>query len=211
MIRIFQLLVIVLVATFAAILGIGQVCGRYQIHIKVSDSASHLIKNADVKLSPITTDETRGKQFVRDTSDPSTFAVTFTEGDSFLSFHMVTVSAPGFDPAELKVMFVSCQGRTIDVQLQKARSGEKPIWHFENQLTVEAEGPDGKWAEGVTLRITNADTSEVVFDQKMNLGYRSQSLQNGTYLIELKAADGQMLTSTVDLTVLEDRSLKFKF
>ena len=189
----------------------AQVCGRYQIHVKVSNSASHPIKNADVKLSPITTDETRGKQFVRDTSDPSTFAVTFTEGDNLLAFHMLTVSAPGFDPAELKVMFVSCQGRTIEVQLQKERSGEKPVWHFENQLTVEAAGPDGKWAENVTFRITNADTSEVVSDKKVDLGYQSLYLPNGTYLITLKAADGQMLTSTVDLTVLEDRDLKFKF
>ena len=189
----------------------GQVCGKYHIRVKVSDSGSHPIKNADVKLSPITTDETRGKQFGRDASDPSTFSVTFTEGDDLLAFHLVTVSAPGFDPAEIKVMFVSCQGCTIEVQLQKARSGEKPVWHFENQLTVEVDGPDGKWAEGATLRITNADTSEVVFDQKMNLGYQSLHLPNGTYLIVLKAADGQMLTSTVDLTVLEDRSLKFKF
>ena len=189
----------------------AQVCGRYQIHVKVSDSTSHPIKNADVKLSPITTDETRGKQFVRDASDPSTFSVTFTEGDDLRAFHMLTVSAPGFDPAELKATFVSCEGRTITVGLQKASSGEKPVWHFDNHLTVEADGPNGRWAENVTFRITNADTSEVVSDKKLDLGYQSLYVPNGTYLITLKAADGQMLTSTVDLTVLEDRALKFKF
>jgi hypothetical protein len=189
----------------------AQACGAYYVHVKVTDNSSHPLKNAEVKLSPITKDETHGKQFVKDTDDPSAFTIKLTEGESLTAFHKLSVTAPGFDPAELQVTFLSCSKRSLVVELQKPGTNARPVWHFENDLTAEAEGPDGQWIKDVTLRITNADTSEVVFDQKLDRGYQGLTLPNGTYLVEFKDPSGQLRTASVDLTALENRQVKLKF
>jgi hypothetical protein len=189
----------------------AQACGRYHITVKVVDSASHPVQNADVKLSPIAKDETRGNQFAGDADDQSSFGIAFDEGVSLFSFHKLTVTAPGFDPADLKVTFISCQSQLLNIQLQKSGSAAKPVWQFENRLTLETEGADGQWVKNVTLKVTNADTGAAVFYQKLDLGYQSLTLPNGTYLVEFKDPTGRTQTASVDLTALQDQTVKLKF
>src|ERR1043165_1308844 len=86
----------------------AQACGAYYISVSVRDSAGKAVNNAKVDLKPIQKDESGGKNFVRDTNDPSIHSLQLSEGQIATFFHKIVVSAPGFSPAEVQMKFLSC-------------------------------------------------------------------------------------------------------
>ena len=78
----------------------AQLCGKYKVTIEVLDENDKPINNAVVQFLPITKDETRGKQFVREENDLSKFSVEYFEGQSISKFHKLIVSADGYKAAE---------------------------------------------------------------------------------------------------------------
>ena len=83
----------------------GQACGRFRIEIVVQTETGKPLETAVVQFLPITKDETRGRQFVRDETERSRFSIEFIEGQSVREFHRLIVSADGYKRAENEIKF----------------------------------------------------------------------------------------------------------
>lgn len=183
----------------------GQACGKYYISVAVQDEAGKPIANADVRLSSITVDETRGKNFVRGTKDPFLYTIDYTEGYSFKEFHKLGVSAQGYKNTENKVKFLSCDSRKILVNLATTDSKTASVWHFENSVHVEAIGPDGKDVDGAKLIVINGKDRE---DIDMKFGNAFFDIKNGEYTFRIEAPGYETTEEKVDLRAFSTKLVK---
>jgi len=198
---------VLLVVFFALISSTnGQACGRYYITVSVQTLDGKPIKTARVDLKVIDTDETKGKNFVRDKADPSVFSIDYFEGHSFRSFHKVTISAPGFISTENLTKFTSCENRGVVVKLAKAGSSSPAVWSFQNNVNVKAVGSDGKPVEGVTLTVIDGHNKPETVDMKFGFAYFT--VPSGEYTFRFEARGYQTKNERVDLTKLARQSVK---
>jgi hypothetical protein len=181
----------------------GQACGAYYITVSVKDGAGKPVKNARVLLRPIEKDESGGRQFARDKEDPSTSSLKLSEGISFKFFHRISVSAPGFRSADLDAKFLSCASRTVVVKLGKTRPA---VWQFTNTVEVEASASGSKKIDG--LKLTVIDSQGRSKDVPVQTWFAFVDLSNGEYIFRLSAPGYETVEEKVDLTRLENKTLK---
>jgi hypothetical protein len=184
----------------------AQACGRYYVSVSVQDLNGKPIKDASVMLRPITVDETKGEQFSRDKADASALSTSFSEGHSFKEFHKVVVTAKGYRTAENQIKVLSCQSRKIIVKLAPAGSPNSAVWQFENNVFIQAVGPDGKGVENAELTVI--DEKKNTAPQEMKYGFASFELPNGKYTFRIHA-DGYLNKEIeADLTTIANFDLK---
>lgn len=185
----------------------AQACGRYAVNITVENEQGKPVKNADVKLLPIEKDETEGKNFVRDKSDPAMFSITLQEGHSFRSFHKLIITAPGFKPSENKVRFLSCEKRNVIVKLAPLKSDSLAFWQFENEIDIRVFGGDGKNLRDVKMQIIGGNKEPETIDMG-EWGSAFLTLPNGIYRFRFEKPGYEIKEVTADLTPLANEHLK---
>ena len=184
----------------------AQACGRYYVSVSVQGLDGKPVKNALVKLEPITTDETKGEQFVRDKADPSAFSVSFSEGHSFKEFHKVVVTAAGYQPVEKQIKVLSCQGKHIVVKLAPKGSSSNAVWEFANNVYIDVFNPEEKHIEGATLTVLDDKGKQV--PEEMTFGFALFDLPNGKYTFRIQAPGFLDKEVEADLTTIANFYLK---
>ena len=185
----------------------AQACGTYSVTITVENEQDKPVTNAVVKLLPIEKDETDGKKFVRDKSNPATLSISFQEGHSFKTFHKLIISAPGFKRSENKVRFTSCEKRNVIVKLAPLKSASAAIWQFENEIDIQVFGGDGKTLRDVKMQII-AEKREPENIDMGEWGSAFRTLPNGIYRFRFEKPGFETKEVTSDLRPLADEHLK---
>lgn len=131
----------------------AQMCGKYRVSLEITDENNKPVNDAAVEFFPITKDETRGKQFVRDEKDFSKFSVEYLEGQNTEELHKLVVSAKGYKTAETKFRFDSCQRLRMQVKMPEVKSSALPIWSPKNQVFLAAFDENRKMIKDVRISI----------------------------------------------------------
>ena len=183
----------------------AQACGKYYVNITVQNEDGKPVENADVKLLPITKDETRGKIFVRDKTNLSLFSIDYPEGHSFGSLHKLIISAEEFKSSENKISFSSCQNRDVIVKLARSNSAQSAVWQFENSVNIVVVS-DGKYLNDVKMTISADGKKSEEMDMKFGSAYFH--LPNGEYNFRFEKSGYQTKEVKVDLTPVSGKYLK---
>lgn len=186
----------------------AQACGKFSVNIIVQDESGKPVDNAIVQFLPITRDETYGKQFVRDKSEPSRFSIEFFEGQGVKEFHKLVISADGYKTAENEIKFPSCRGPYVTVKLPKKDSAAAAVWNFKNLIMVETQDVDGEPVSGVKVIIKK--DGKIVEEETMEYFGSGFTLLNGEYVFRFEKDGYQPQEIKVDVMKIAGQEIKTK-
>jgi hypothetical protein len=204
--RFFSLALLILFFALLNLNADAQACGSYEVSVSVQDESRKPVENAVVQLLPLTKDETKGKQFVREENELSKFSIRFIEGHSLREFHKLIVSADGYKTAETELKVFSCRNQSVTVRLPKKNSAAAPVWDFTNSIQVSTEDAEGKALSGVKVIIKKDE--KIVQTEVLEYFGAGFKLPNGEYLFRFEKEGFQPQEIKVDLTKIADLSIK---
>jgi hypothetical protein len=202
------LFIFLFVSGFSVLSVNAQACGRYYVSVSVQGLDGKPVKNALVKLEPITVDETKGEQFAPDRADPSSFSVSFSEGHSLSEFHQIVVKAAGYAQAKNEIKVFSCQGKSISVKLAPKGSASPAVWEFSNEVYVDVIDANEDHIETATLSVTAHKGKPV--SEEVRYGIAVFQLPGGKYTFRIQAPGYLDKEIDVDLTQIANFDLRVK-
>jgi hypothetical protein len=186
----------------------AQACGRYYVRVSVQSMNGKRVRDPSVMLKSIMTDETKGEQFSRGKADPTSFSTRFSEGHSFKEFHKIVVTAAGYKTADNQIKVLSCQNRNISVKLAPTGSSSPALWQFENTVSIQAKGADGKQIDDASLTISSGKNKPV--EKEIKFGFANFDLPNGKYVFRISAPGYLNKDVEADLTAIANFNLKIQ-